>query len=75
MGNRRRFTETELRALLDEGDHYMLLADLRSYIEAQERVDSLYRRSLEWNRMALLNVARAGKFSSDRTIREYASGI
>ena len=67
--------EPLVRALLDEGDHYMLLADLRSYIEAQERVDSLYRRSLEWNRMALLNVARAGKFSSDRTIREYASGI
>jgi starch phosphorylase len=64
-----------LRSLLDEGDHYMLLADLRSYIEAQERVDSLYRRPLEWNRMALINVARSGKFSADRTIRQYASDI
>ncbi len=64
-----------LRALLDEGDRYMLLADLRSYIEAQEKVDALYRRPMEWDRMALLNVARAGKFSSDRTIRQYASDI
>ncbi|MFO7535046.1 MAG: glycogen/starch/alpha-glucan phosphorylase [Kiritimatiellia bacterium] len=64
-----------LRSLLEEGDHYMLLADLRSYMEAQERVDALYRRPMEWNRMALINVARAGKFSSDRTIRQYASEI
>jgi starch phosphorylase len=64
-----------LQSLLEEGDHYMLLADLRSYIEAQERVDSLYRRPLEWNRMALINVARSGKFSADRSIRQYAEDI
>lgn len=63
------------RALLDDGDRYMLLADLRSYIEAQERVDTVYRNQDEWDRKAILNVARAGKFSSDRTIREYASEI
>jgi starch phosphorylase len=64
-----------VQALLDHGDHYMLLADLRAYIEAQTRVDELYRRPAAWDRMALLNVARAGKFSSDRTIREYAADI
>jgi starch phosphorylase len=64
-----------LRSLLDEGDRYMLLADLRSYIETQEKVDALYRRPMEWDRVALLNVARAGKFSSDRTIRQYATDI
>ena len=64
-----------VKTLLDWGDHYMLLADLRSYIEAQDRVDALYRRTRDWDRMALLNVARAGRFSSDRTIREYARDI
>jgi starch phosphorylase len=63
------------RALLDDGDRYMLLADLRSYIEAQERVDTAYRDQAGWDRKAILNVARAGKFSSDRTVREYASEI
>ena len=64
-----------LSALLDHGDRYMLLADLRSYIEIQERVDALYRRPLEWDRKALLNIARAGAFSADRTIHQYASEI
>ena len=64
-----------VRALLDAGDHYMLLADLRSYIETQERVGKLYQDPVAWDRMALLNVARAGRFSSDRTIREYAQEI
>ena len=63
------------RALLDDGDRYMLLADLRSYIEAQERVDTAYRDQAGWDRKAILNVARAGKFSSDRTVRDYASEI
>jgi glycogen phosphorylase len=62
-------------ALLSQGDHYMLLADLRDYIRTQERVDSAYRDRSGWIRKAILNVARAGKFSSDRTIREYASEI
>jgi starch phosphorylase len=64
-----------IHSLLDGGDHYMLLADLREYIQTQERVDAAYRDTEVWDRMAILNVARAGKFSSDRTIREYASEI
>jgi starch phosphorylase len=56
-------------------DHYMLLADLRDYIQTQDQVDSAYRDRDGWVRRAILNVARAGKFSSDRTIREYASEI
>ena len=64
-----------LRSLLDYGDHYMLLADLRDYIETQARVDAAYRDREGWSRKAILNVARAGKFSSDRTITEYASEI
>jgi glycogen phosphorylase len=58
-----------------QGDHYMLLADLRDYIRTQEKVDAAYRDRSGWIRKAILNVARAGKFSSDRTIREYASEI
>ena len=64
-----------LRSLLDYGDHYLLLADLRSYIEAQDKVDAAYKDPAAWTRKAILNVARAGKFSSDRTIQEYASEI
>ena len=64
-----------LESLLDFGDHYMLLADLRDYIETQDRVDSAYRDAEGWTRKAILNVARAGKFSSDRTIEEYRSQI
>lgn len=61
-------------SLLD-GDPYMLLADYRPYIEAQEVVDALYQTPLEWHRRAILNVANMGHFSSDRTIREYAKKI
>ncbi len=64
-----------VQSLLDGGDHYMLLADLRDYIHTQERVDAAYRKPDVWDQMAILNVARSGKFSSDRTIREYASEI
>ena len=62
-------------SLLAGGDHYMLLADLRDYIATQERVDTAYRDAEAWDRKAILNVARAGKFSSDRTIREYTAEI
>jgi starch phosphorylase len=55
-------------------DEYMLLADYRSYIDCQERVSAAYRDRDRWNRMSILNVARMGKFSSDRAIREYCSG-
>ena len=64
-----------VQSLLDFNDHYMLLADLRNYMETQDRVDAHYRDPLAWDRKALINVARAGRFSSDRTIREYARDI
>ncbi len=61
--------------LLDRGDHYMHLADLASYLEAHERLGALYADPQAWARKAILNVAGSGKFSSDRTIAEYASKI
>ena len=53
----------------------MHLADLRSYLEAIQRLGQLYATPNAWTRMAILNVAGSGKFSSDRTISEYASAI
>jgi len=61
--------------LLTNGDHYMHLADLTAYCEAQDRLGELYANPVEWARKAILNVASSGKFSSDRTIAEYASDI
>jgi starch phosphorylase len=61
--------------LLTNGDHYMHLADLRPYLEADQRLLGLYAVPDAWTRKAILNVAASGKFSSDRTIAEYASGI
>ena len=57
------------------GDHYLLLADYASYIACQERVSALYQNQDEWARRAILNVANMGKFSSDRTIQEYADKV
>ncbi|GAA5234990.1 glycogen/starch/alpha-glucan phosphorylase [Verticiella sediminum] len=57
--------------LLNE-DRYMLLADYASYVECQDRVDAAYRDARQWSRMAVLNCARSGRFSSDRSIAEYA---
>jgi starch phosphorylase len=53
----------------------MNLADLRSFIDAQARVEALYRDQEKWSEKAILNIARTGKFSSDRTIHEYAHDI
>jgi starch phosphorylase len=61
--------------LLTQGDYYMHLADLTSYVKAQERLGELYADPKEWARKAILNVASSGKFSSDRTIAEYAGEI
>ncbi len=61
--------------LLTHGDHYMHLADLGSYLEADQRLFDLYADPEGWARKAILNIAGSGRFSSDRTIAEYATGI
>jgi starch phosphorylase len=62
-------------ALLDEQDEYFHLADLPAYLKAQERAGAAFNERIGWTRMAILNLARIGRFSSDRTIREYARDI
>jgi starch phosphorylase len=62
-------------ALLTRGDYYMHLADLKSYLEADQRLRDAYADPDTWARKAILNVASSGKFSSDRTIAEYAADI
>ncbi len=59
----------------DRSDRYFILADFRAYAEAQKRVEEAYRDEKRWARMALLNTAHSGKFTSDRTIQEYVDGI
>src|SRR3954454_5655262 len=63
------------QVLLTRGDFYMHLADLTSYLAADQRLTELYARPDDWARKAILNVASSGKFSSDRTIAEYAADI
>jgi starch phosphorylase len=63
------------QAIMDYGDEYFHLADMPSYLEVQEQVGREYRDTPTWARKAILNVARIGKFSSDRTVREYAREI
>ncbi|HEX2941022.1 MAG TPA: glycogen/starch/alpha-glucan phosphorylase [Rhodopila sp.] len=62
-------------ALLTTGDHYMHLADLRSYLSADQRMMALYADPDGWARAVILNLAGSGRFSSDRTIAEYAADI
>jgi glycogen phosphorylase len=62
-------------ALLTNGDHYMHLADLKSYLQADHQLCEVYKNSAAWSHKVILNVAGAGKFSSDRTIAEYATDI
>jgi glycogen phosphorylase len=64
-----------LDALIRKGDHYLHLADLKSYSEAHTRLGELYRDQENWSRKAVLNIAASRKFSSDRTIAEYARDI
>jgi starch phosphorylase len=61
--------------LLTHGDHYMHLADLAAYLEADGHLHALYADPDAWARKAILNVASSGRFSSDRTIAEYAADI
>jgi len=61
--------------LLTRGDNYMHLADLGDYLRTQKRVNELYIDPGAWDRKAILNVAHSGRFSSDRTIAEYAADI
>ena len=56
-------------------DEYMLLADYESYIDCQERVNDAYRDRMRWTRMSILNCASVGRFSSDRSVREYCRDI
>jgi glycogen phosphorylase len=64
-----------LDAVLWQGDHYRHLADLKSYSEAQQRLAELYADREAWTRKVILNIAGSGRFSSDRTIAEYARDI
>ena len=61
--------------LLEKGDYFMHLADLKSYGETRERVGRLYADGEGWAKEAVINVASSEKFSSDRTIAEYAAEI
>ena len=56
-------------------DTYFILADFRSYVEAQKKINAAYADEKEWARKAILNIAASGKFSSDRTIQEYVDDI
>ena len=56
-------------------DNYFILKDFRPYAEAQKRVEDAYRDPERWAKMAILNVASCGKFTSDRTIQEYVDDI
>jgi starch phosphorylase len=62
-------------SLLNGGDTYLLLADFAAYVACQEKVSQAFLDYEGWTRKGIANVARSGRFSSDRTIREYAEDI
>ncbi|MEW7979292.1 MAG: glycogen/starch/alpha-glucan phosphorylase [Candidatus Sedimenticola endophacoides] len=61
-----------LRSLIDDGDHFMVLADYRAYIQSDERANALYQDKAAWARAAILNTAAMDRFSCDRTVSDYA---
>jgi starch phosphorylase len=67
--------EPIIQGLLDQGDYYMILADYRPYLAAQEKVSQVFLDKDDWARRSILNTARMGKFSSDRSVMEYAHNI
>ena len=62
-------------AVLGQGDHWFVLADFPSYLECQDAVDRAYRDPERWTRMCVANIANMGRFSSDRTVLDYARDI
>ncbi|MBE3123847.1 MAG: glycogen/starch/alpha-glucan phosphorylase, partial [Planctomycetes bacterium] len=62
-------------AIMEQGDHFLLLPDLKSYLLCQQKVDDAWRDPDKWTRMCIMNIANTGRFSSDRTIQEYAAEI
>ena len=64
-----------ISALLDQGDYYMLLADYRHYVAAQEEVSRAFKNPDDWARRSILNTAHMGRFSSDRAVLEYANRV
>lgn len=68
------FTDLYYR-ILTNNDPYFILKDFNSYVEAQLKSTMLYENTTKWNQMSLINIAQSGKFSSDRTINEYATDI
>jgi len=64
-----------LENLLDHGDPYMILADFQSFCDIQEKIGNAYLDIDTWTRKSIINVSRMGKFSSDRSIKEYAKDI
>lgn len=69
------FFEWVFHRVLTDGDYYFLMADFQAYADAQEEVGTLYPQAAQWDKKAILNVARMGKFSSDRSISDYARDI
>ncbi len=64
-----------IESLLNHGDHYMVFADFQNYCDTQKSVEDLYKHETRWTQKSILNTARMGKFSSDRTIKEYCKEI
>ena len=60
---------------MTQNDEFFVLADFNAYVNAQENVEARYRDSQRWARTMLINIAKSGYFSSDRTIRQYAEEI